>query len=55
MKKNKQQKKRNKKYTKKYTTDNRIDYSKGGRVSLAHGGKVLELAQEQEQVQEKVQ
>jgi len=30
--------KKKKTYKKKYTTDNRIDYRKGGRVSLRHGG-----------------
>ena len=34
----KQKKKRNKKYRQKYTTDNRLDMSKGGRVSYQVGG-----------------
>ena len=40
MKKNKQQKKRNNKYTNKYTTDNRIAYSKDGRLTYGRGRKV---------------
>jgi predicted metal-dependent hydrolase len=36
----KQKKKRNKRYKKKYTTDNRLDMSKGGRVSYQVGGNL---------------
>ena len=39
MARKKQQKKRLKKYQGKYVTADRLDMSKGGRVSLAHGGQ----------------